>query len=816
MTTPRRTILMIVESKKKAKLIQGFLADLPDRYVVMPCVGHVADIPTSRKGAIDVERGYEPNYQVTQDSQEIVDGLVSAMKDVDMVVLGTDADREGEMIAQTLLDLVVAPNRPDLVRNMVRRVTFNAVSEEAVKQGLANPRGIDKGLVEAAKARRVIDRLFGYDLIAVARVAVTGSARGGRVQSPALQMVVARERERLAFVKAPYWAVRAALVNVPGAVARLVRLNGLDLAMGTHHFDGASVLGGRHVLAGEEARRVAGGERMLHVTALDERAETRRRPFPYRYVTFVNDAMNRLGMSMEQVNTIGQALVDGGHITYMRTDSERLEPATQEAIRRQVEETWGADALGAPVGTGMTKDGAPVQDAHEAVTPVRIEEARPAGVEGRALELYTMVRERALASQMTDASGISVSVSLASSSGAEFRVSGTVFDDPGFLRAYSDRAGIAAHVDGETADGDEESGSDGVGGALRRLSIGSPVEVAFGEPYEHTTRPPARYTEASLTMALDKEGIGRPSTLRTIIKKLREYCVWGTGRELVPRLSSFVMDRFLTTHFGQFVDIHYTANLEGELDGIQKGALTRLDVVRAMYEGDAAAGRTGFRDAAAAARIALEQAKERNERAGWIVHDLGTHPRTGEKVLLYGGATKKGRARPYLSAGGRTASVTDETRLDSLTLERAVELLDFEPRDLGTDPVTGKAVKIVSGQYGIYLQLGERVDGQPSPLTCPLPPGTSWSTIDLEAALEALRLRRTVLGLHPDSGEEVAICRSTRNEKVSWYVQCGDETRTVKADPSTVTLDAALVLLAVPKPERRKKAPGRKRSATPR
>jgi DNA topoisomerase-1 len=455
-----------------------------------------------------------------------------------------------------------------------------------------------------------------------------------------------------------------------------------------------------------------------------------------------------------------------------------------------------------------------VQDAHEAVTPVRIEEARPAGVEGRALELYTIVRERTLASQMTDASGTSVSISLSSAGGAEFRVSGTVFDEPGFLRAYSDRVGAVAHVDDEAVSGDEGSGTDGIGGALRRLSIGSPVEVAFDEPYERTTRPPARYTEASLTMALDKEGIGRPSTMRTIIKKLREYCVWGTGRELVPRLSSFVMDRFLTTHFGLYVDLHYTANLEGELDGIQKGALTRVDVVRAMYEGDATAGRAGFRDAVAAARMALEQAKERGDRSAWVVHDLGTHPRTGEQVLLYGGATKRGWARPYLSAGGRTASVTDETRLESLTLERAVELLDFEPRDLGSDPASGKAVKILSGQYGIYLQLGERVEGQPSPLTCPLPPGTTGNTIDLEAALEALRLRRTVLGLHPDSGEEVAICRSTRNDKVSWYVQCGNETRSVKVDPETLTLGAALALLAVPKPERRGRAAGGKRTPT--
>lgn len=814
MTTPRSTILMIVESKKKAKLIQGFLADLPDRYVVVPCVGHVADIPTTRNGAIDVERGYEPNYRVTTDAREVVDGLVSALKDADMVVLGTDADREGEMIAQTLLDLVVAPNRPDLVHDKVQRVTFNAVSEEAVKHGLAHPRGIDERLVEAAKARRVIDRLFGYDLIAVARGAVTGAARGGRVQSPALQMVVARERERLAFVRAPYWAVRVALVGVPGAVAKLVRLDGRDLAMGTDHFDGANVLGGRHVLTGEEARRVVEGATTLHVTNVDERAETRRRPDPYRYVTFVNDAMNRLGMSMEQVNTIGQALVDGGHITYMRSDSERLEPATQAAIRRQVEETWGAGALGAPGANGKRTGDATVQDAHEAVTPVRIEEARPAGVEGRALDLYRMVRERTLASQMTDASGKSVSVVLSSADGAEFRVSGTVFDEPGFLRAYSDRAGTAAQVDVDEAD-DEGSGADGTGAALRRLSIGSSVEVAFNEPYERTTRPPARYTEASLTMALDKEGIGRPSTMRTIIKKLREHCVWGTGRELVPRLSSFVMDRFLTAHFSPFVDVHYTANLEGELDGIQKGVLTRAEVVRAMYEGDRTSGRTGFRDAVAEARTAIEQAKERDDRSGWIVHDLGTHPNTGEKVLLYGGATKGGWARPYLSAGSRTASVTDETRLESLTLERAVELLDFEPRDLGSDPASGKAVKVLSGQYGIYLQLGERTEGQPSPLTCPLPPGTSGDTIDLESALEALRLRRTVLGLHPDSGEEVAICRSTRNEKVSWYVQCGDETRSVKADPESVTLDVALALLAVPKPVRRGRSAGGKRAPIP-
>ena len=792
MTTTPKTILMIVESPQKATKIQSLLSGGPERYVVAATYGHIADIPEGDDTAVDRANGYEPRYELTEGGRKVVADLQDLLTGVDAVVLATDGDREGEVIAQHVIDFVIAPVRPDLLQELPR-ATFDAIAESSIRAALAEPRQVDSDLVEAAKARRVVDRLFGYGVTELAWQKVNRAASGGRTQSPALRMVIERERERMAFVPAEYWTVEAVLDGVDGAAARAVRFDGRPLVTGAAHLDGSAPIDGRAVLDEEAANRLAAGARQLTVTIREERPVTRRPKPPYNWSALLRDANTRLSMSVAQTTAIGEALRNAGLVTYLRTDSTHFSDETRDAIRAHVAATFGRDHLGDGAAPDA-KPGALVQGAHEAVHPVDITVEVAEGFDDRARALYAMIRARTLASQMAPARGRTTTVTL-DGGGAEFRVSSTVIDVPGFLRALPD------------GDGAAEPAAD-----LAGLMVGAVVDVGCTVT-SHETQPPARYTEASLIEALEERGIGRPSTYGDVVAKLRDRFVWqqgGARGALVPRLSAFAMARMLEVHFAEWVDDGYTARLEKSLDGVAAGTTSRTSVVTAFMEGDGTA--RGF-------AAAVESARRSDDHV-YDLATLGPHPETGEDVVLKSGRAfgKPPIARPYVASGGRTAPVPDDTELGAVTLDYAIGRLAPQNRELGVDPESGKSVWLRNGAHGPYVQLGgDPGVGQsrrkksevaaPKPLTASLPEDADSSAIGLDDALRLIRAAHRRLGAHPDTGEIVWISTSNRFGKPSSFVRCGAETRTVKGDPDAVNLEAALALLAVPKPERRGRRP---------
>lgn len=798
MNTTPRTTLMIVESPQKAKKIESLLAGGPETWVVAATYGHIADIPEGDETAVDRMNGYEPRYELTEAGRKVAADLRERLARVDAVVLATDGDREGEVIAQHVLDYVVVPARPDLLDELTR-ITFDAITESSIREALRHPRPIDRELVEAAKARRVVDRLFGYDVTGVAWQKVNRAASGGRTQSPALRMVVERERERLVFVPAEYWTVEAALKGSDGSTARAVRVNGAQLVTGAAHLDGSAPTDGRTVLDEAAAVALAAATHRLTVTDREERPVTRQPKPPYNWSTLLRDANTKLGMSVTQTTTLGEMLRNASLITYLRTDSSHLPDEDRTAIRAHVAATFGSDHVGDGA-IAVAKPGAIIQGAHGAIRPVDIAVDVPAGVDDRALALYAMIRSRTLASQMVPAHGRTTTVTL-EGGGAEFRASATVIDSPGFLRALPDRDGgaePAPNLDG--------------------LVVGSEVEVeCTGVPHE--TQPPARYTEASLIEALEERGIGRPSTYGDVVAKLLDRFVWqqgGARGALIPRLSAFAMARMLEVHFAEWVDDGYTSRLEQSLDGVAVGSTDRASVVKGFMEGDGTV--RGFAEA-------VEAAKESHDRV-YDIANLGTDPTTGEEVVLKAGKAfgNPPVARPYVSCGGRTAPVPDDLELGAVTLDYALGRLVPQNRELGVDAESGLMTWLRNGQHGPYVQLGGDPGlrgGQkrrkssdvvtPKPLTASLPDDVDPSAIGLDEALRLIRAAHRKLGAHPDTGEAVWVSTSNRFGKTSSFVRCGTETRTINGDPTAVDLDAALALIAVPKRPARRVARPRKR-----
>jgi len=798
MTTPRSTILMIVESPQKASKIESLLAGDADAWVVAATYGHIADIPASDSTAVDRRNGFEARYELTGPGAKVVAELIARLDGVDAVVLGTDADREGEVIAQHVVDFVVAPHRPELLSSL-RRITFESVTADGIRTALANPRSIDASLVEAAKARRVVDRLFGYDVTEVAWRKVNRAATGGRTQSPALRMVVEREHERIAFVPAVYWTIDAALDGREDAVARSVRVDGTELVTAAAHLNGSEPAEGRCVLDEGRATRLAAATRQLAVTERSEKPATRSPKEPYTFSSLLRDANTRLGMSVAQTKVVGEQLRNAGFITYLRTDSPHLSEEALVVIRAHIVARFGGDHLGDGA-TPEKKTGANVQGAHEAVRPTDIELEVPEGVDERGVALYSMIRDRTIASQMAPATGRTTTLTLAGG-GAEYRLSSTSFDSPGFLRLAADRD-----------DGDEPTAD------LDGLDVGSMVDVACSA-VRHETKPPARFTEASLIGALEDRGIGRPSTFGDIVGKLLARFVWQSGGSrgpLIPRLSAFAMANLLRAHFAEWVDDDSTKRLEESLDAVARGAVDRAAVVAGFMEGDGST--RGFGEAVARASASDDTFYE--------LAALGTDPSTGDPVTLMAG---KGFgnppvASPYVACGGRTAPVPDTMQLGDVTLEYALERLAPRNREVGTDPETGLTAMLRNGKFGPYVQLGgdatrgasarrkSAVAQGPAPLTASLPADVDPATLDLEGALGLIRAAHRALGRHPETGEMVWLSMGTRYGRTSHFIRCGTETRTVKGEPADVDLTVALALLAVQKPERR----GGNRSAAPR
>jgi DNA topoisomerase-1 len=793
---PKR--LVIVESPAKARTIAGYLG--PD-FVVESSVGHIRDLPDSAaeiperfKGepwarlGVDVEHGFEPLYVVDPDKKKKIAKLTKLAKEVDEIFLATDEDREGEAIAWHLLE-VLKPKVP------TRRMVFHEITRDAIERALEEPRDVDERLVDAQESRRILDRLYGYEVSPVLWKKVMRGLSAGRVQSVATRLVVERERERMAFRSAQWWDLLATF-DPETFQARLVSVDGRRVAQGRDFGPDGKLRGEARPLDEETARglasRLEGAS--FHVGRVERKPYVRRPSPPFMTSTLQQEASRKLRFSAQTTMRLAQRLYENGYITYMRTDSTTLSESALTAARAQATSLFGADYV-PPQPRRYERKVKNAQEAHEAIRPSGDRFRTPQDVRSELSPdehaLYELIWMRTIASQMKDAQGQTVSLRIAGESShgeqVEFGASGTVITFRGFLAAYEE----GRDEDRSTAEDDEER-------RLPDLAEGDAVELRSLEPQGHETTPPARYTEATLVRTLEELGIGRPSTYASIIGTIldRGY-VFKRGGALVPSFIAFSVVGLLEQHFGRLVDYDFTARMEDDLDRIAAGDEQRVAWLGRFYFGDGPGAGGSVDDASSAG---LQE----------LVSDLGAIDAREINSLEIGDGIvlRVGRYGPYLERDGQRASVPEELAPDELTLERAEELL-AQPsgdRELGADPATGLTIVARTGRYGPYVTEVLPEGAKEKPRTASLFKTMSLDTVTLEDALRLLQLPR-VVGAAPDGEEVIA-----RNGRYGPFVQKGKESRSLASEEQlfTVGLDEALALLAQPRQRR-----GRQASAAP-
>ena len=792
--------LVIVESPTKAKTIGGYLGD---DYEVIASVGHIRDLaePSElpaelKKGpfgkfAVDVEQDFAPYYVVNANKKKTVTELKRALKDADELWLATDEDREGEAIAWHLLE-VLKPKVP------VRRMVFHEITKDAIEQAKANTRDIDFALVDAQETRRILDRLYGYDISPVLWRKVAPKLSAGRVQSAATRIVVDRERERMAFVAAEYWDLSAQFD--PGAnasdptkfEAKLVRLNGERLATGAD-FNDLGELKAKSQQAGvvllpqprAEALAAALSGASAEVISVETKPHTRRPAPPFTTSTLQQEASRKLRYSSRQTMSHAQSLYENGYITYMRTDSPTLSKQAVQAARKQAAALYGAETVpDAPrVYTGKAKG---AQEAHEAIRPAGDTFVRPSELKGKLTQgdyaLYELIWKRTVASQMADAKGSTDTVTLGASvadsdakagtSAAEFTASGTVITFPGFLLAYEEGK-------------DEKRGAKDQSVDLPQLAKGQLLSVLEPEAKGHETSPPPRFTEASLTKRLEDLGIGRPSTYAAIIGTItdRGY-VTKKGQALVPSWIAFSVVRLLEEHFSELVNYDFTAEMEGDLDRIAAGEAERAAWLREFYFGSdthpglrGVVDNLGEIDARAINTIRIDdEISLRNGKYGPYLEVFDDKCEVGEDGAL----------KP------RSVNIPDGLAPDELTAARAHELADAEPledRIVGQHPLTGKRIAAKNGRFGPYVTElpddGEELPKGQKARTASLFKSMDPATVDLDTAVALLDLPRVVGA--DEAGTEI----TAQNGRYGPYLKKGTDTRTLPSEDAIFSIDLA-------------------------
>ena len=701
--------LVIVESPTKARKIAPYLGE---DYVVESSVGHIrdlprgaADVPAKYKGeswarlGVDVDNHFTPLYIVTPEKKGKVSELRDALKSVDELLLATDPDREGEAIAWHLLD-TLKPKVP------VRRMVFHEITESAIRAAAENLRDLDQDLVDAQETRRILDRLYGYEVSPVLWKKVMPKLSAGRVQSVATRIIVQRERERMAFVSASYWDIAAVLDAGADATprtfgSRLVAVDGTKVATGRDFGSDGRLKGDALALDEAGARRLAEAlqGRDMRVESVESKPYTRKPYAPFMTSTLQQEAGRKLRFSAERTMRSAQRLYENGHITYMRTDSTTLSPAAIAAARTQARELYG-DAYVSPSPRQYTRKVKNAQEAHEAIRPSG-ETFRTPGqlareVDGDDFRLYELIWQRTVASQMADARGTTMSVRIAgtAATGEEvtFASSGRTITFAGFLKAYV-----------ETVDDQAGGEADDAESRLPELTRDQPITAVELNPDGHSTNPPARYTEASLIKALEDLGIGRPSTYASIIKTIQDRgYVWKKGSALVPSWVAFAVVGLLELHFGRLVDYDFTAAMEDELDSIAAGTQRRTDWLSAFYFG-ADQGTVGSVARAGGLKklvgVNLEEIDAREINSIPLFPDF-----EGRPVVV-----RVGRYGPYLERivdeSSQRANLPDDMPPDELTADIAEQLFSVpqEGRSLGTDPVTGHEIVAKDGRYGPYV-----------------------------------------------------------------------------------------------------------------
>ena len=782
-------VLVIVESPAKAKTIAGYLNRADSRtFEVEASIGHVRDLAskaselpeklrkeTWAKYAVDTDEGFIPYYVVHANKRQVIAELKRKLAKADELLLATDEDREGEAIAWHLLE-VLKPKVP------VRRMVFNEITEHAIADALDQTRELDMKLVDAQETRRIVDRLYGYPVSEVLWKKIGSEARSaGRVQSVAVRLVVDRERERIAFVPSSYWDLSATFD--PGSFsARLVQVEGRRLATGKDFTDQGRLSSKDDVMvlgeagAIELAAALAGAS--YSVRSVVEKPGKRSPYAPFMTSTLQQEASRRFRWNAQRTMRVAQGLYERGYITYMRTDSTTLSEQAVNAARTQARELFGADHV-ADAPRRYDRKVKNAQEAHEAIRPAGDSFRLPADVKGELsadeFALYDVIWKRTVASQMADAriATTTVRIGATASDGrdVEFTASGTVTLFAGFKAAYEDTRE-------EESDDDKER-------VLPVLKEGQSVTLLGLEPDGHSTNPPARFTEASLTAKLEELGIGRPSTYAAIMGTIvdRGY-VWKKGSALVPSFIAFAVIRLLEEHFSELVDYAFTAKMEEELDSIASGDSHRNERLETFWRG-------GHMDGADF-RGVLDLCSD----LGAIdARGLSTFPITGTDAVV-----RVGRYGAFVERGEERASIPDDVAPDELDAAKAEELLSQPSgeRELGTDPETGRMVIARAGRYGPYVSevLEDGAPKSAKPRTGSLFKTMSLDTVTLEEALQLISLPR-VIGVDPADGVDI----TAQNGRYGPYILKGKESRSLASEEAifATTLDEALALLAQPK-----------------
>ena len=795
--------LVIVESPTKARTLERFLGD---KYVVRSSYGHVRDLPDSASQVpaeikkqkwgrlgVDTDGDFKPYYVVPDDKRKNVAELKTALKGASSVMLATDPDREGESISWHLLQ-VLNPKVP------VKRIVFHEITKKAVEQAILEAHDVDDNLVRAQESRRILDRLYGYTLSPVLWKKVQTGLSAGRVQSVAVRLIVDREEERLAFRGARY-ADLDAQFSAEGRTfgGTLTRLGDVRVASGKD-FDQQGVLTGKNVrlLSDADAASLADAlNRNLpwSVTSVEAKPGVERPAAPFTTSTLTQEASRKLGFSTQRTMQAAQRLFQDGHISYHRTDSTTLSDEALSASASAIREMFGNDYYAGPRRYATKVKNA--QEAHEAIRPTAFTSAAAAlerVLSGDDLRLYELIWKRTMASQMVDArvlrTTIEISGTATNNEQAVFTASGKAIEFAGFRRAYVEGS------DDPSAELEEQET------VLPVLTVGERINRAQTrvlltglESKGHETSPPARYTEASLIKELERIGVGRPSTFAATIGTIeRRGYVFRQGKALVPSFTAFAVTRLLREHFGDLIDVEFTAEMEEDLDQISRGEREWLDFIKQFYRGDK--NHRGLEEAV----------KQAQETAEYPLIDVGVDPASGEKIRV-----RIGRFGPFLQQGeggpGKTAGLPPTQAPADLTIEKAVTLIRLKaagPRTLGDDPKTGMKVYVINGRFGVYVQLGETPEkSKEKPRRSSLIGSMTEASVTLDEALKLLELPRD-LGADPESGEVIVAGLG----RFGPYIKKGDDYRSLEEsdDLFTVDLERALALLAAPKRSSRQAA----------
>ncbi|KYG62579.1 DNA topoisomerase I [Bdellovibrio bacteriovorus] len=781
--------LVVVESPTKAKTIRKFLGK---DYVVESCMGHIRDLPQSAKDipekvkkekwaqlGVNVDKNFEPLYCVPKDKTKVVKNLKDKLEEATELYLATDEDREGESISWHLLE-VLKPKVP------TKRMVFHEITKDAIQKALKDTREIDLNLVRAQEARRILDRLVGYTISPLLWKKVAYGLSAGRVQSVAVRLIVERELERIRFKKSAYWGVLAELskdgVNFE---SRLQQYKNQRIATGKD-FDGLTgqLTAGKDVLVLDEklAAKLAADLKAGNwtVTEVEEKPTFRKPAPPFITSTLQQEANRKLGLSSRETMQVAQKLYEQGFITYMRTDSTFLSNEAITASRDSIGSKYGKEYLPPQPRTYAAKKVKGAQEAHEAIRPAGNQFMDPdeTGLTGTQFRLYDLIWKRTIASQMVDARQKQVSAKIQVGE-ALFGASGMTIEFAGFLRAY-----VEGSDDPEADLAEREV-------RLPALKTKDSVKCAKLDPTSHETKPPARYTEASLVQTMEKEGIGRPSTYASVIGTIidRGY-VRKNGTALVPTFTAMIVSKLLSSYLSEYVDLGFTSEMEQSLDNIADGDLDWEKYLASVYKGP-----KGLR-----ALVDTQEEKINPDEARTMT--LEGMDRYKFHVGRYGAYVTTTRDGEDVSA-----SLPDNESPADITPEIAEKLIDQKINGadaLGKDPKTGLPIYVLNGRYGPYVQLGDVSPEDDKPKRASLPPNTQPEQVDLQMALDLLSLPK-LLGTHPGTGKEI---KAGLGRFGPFIVHDGDYRSIPKGESIfTITLERALEMLSQPKKGRGKAAP---------